>query len=246
MSEPRTLLVAVAHPDDEIGAAGSILAQRARGDRVVILWLTRGEMTDALGDIPTEEVAKARTEQGREAGELLGAETIFLDFPDTQLEATREAARRVAAVMVRVRPDAVVTWGEAWIRGMRHPDHQACGRIVRDAITLARIGRVVRPAEPHRAAAPVFTFRGHHSTLPAVVVDVEPYLEGVLELGRFYQERVGFGHPGWLKARLAETGRRWGLRYAESFDAWETEPGVVSTLLPAAPAGPARPPERDP
>lgn len=49
MSDPRTLLVALAHPDDELGAAGTILAQRALGDRVVILWLTLGEMTEALG-----------------------------------------------------------------------------------------------------------------------------------------------------------------------------------------------------
>lgn len=76
------------------------------------------------------------------------------------------------------------------------------------------------------------------------MVDVEPYVDPVLELGRFYRGRVGFGHPEWLEARLAEVGRRWDLRYAEEFDAWETEPGVVGALLPAEPAGPARPPER--
>lgn len=246
MPDPRTLLVVLAHPDDELGAAGSILAQRATGDRVVILWLTRGEMTEALGGISTAEVAGLRTEQGREAGELLGAETLFLDFPDTGLEATREAARRVATVIADVRPDGVVTWGDAWVRGMRHPDHQACGQIVRDAITLARIRKVVEPAPPHRAAVPLFTYRGLHSSLPPVVVDVEPYVDSVLELGRFYEERVGFGHPDWLRSRLSEVGRRWGLRYAEEFDAWETRPGVVGALLPAEPAGPSRPPERAP
>ncbi len=244
MPDPRTLLVALAHPDDELGAAGSILAQRALADRVVILWLTRGEMTEALGEASAADVARLRTEQGREAGELLGAETFFLDFPDAALEATPEAARQVASVIAEVRPDGIVTWGDAWVRGMRHPDHQACGRIVRDAITLARIKRVVEPAPPHRAEAPLFTYRGLHSGLPAVVVDVEPYVDSVLELGRFYREQVGFGHPEWLEARLAEVGRRWGLRYAEEFDAWETKPGVVRALLPAEQAGPARPPDR--
>ena len=66
----------------------------------------------------------------------------------------------------------------------------------------------------------------------------------MLLVGRFYRGRVGFGHPEWLEARLAELGRRWDLRYAEKFDAWETEPGVLGALLPAEPAGPARPPER--
>jgi LmbE family N-acetylglucosaminyl deacetylase len=242
--DSRTLLVALAHPDDEIGAAGSILAQRALGDRVVILWLTRGEMTEALGEVSAADVARLRMEQGRAAAELLGAEPRFLDFPDAALEATPEAARRVASVIADVQPDGVLTWGDAWIRGMRHPDHQACARIVRDAITLARIKKVVEPAIPHRAATPLFTYRGFHSCLPAVVVDVEPYVESVMELGRFYRDRVGFGHPEWLEARLAEVGGRWGLRYGEEFDAWETAPGVVGALLPAEHAGPARPPDR--
>ena len=46
---PRTLLAVLAHPDDELLIAGSLLAQRARQDRVVILYLTRGEATGAFG-----------------------------------------------------------------------------------------------------------------------------------------------------------------------------------------------------
>lgn len=239
---PRTLLVALAHPDDEVGVAGTILAQRARGDRVVILWLTRGEMTEAFGPLPRVEVAARRSEQGERAGEILGVETRFLDFPDTALIATPEAARRVAATIADVRPDGVLTWGHAWARGMRHPDHQACGRIVRDAITLARIAKVVEPLEPHRSPAPVWTLRDTHSPLPAAAVNVEPYLERIEELGAFYMEHVGFGDPRWIRERLAAAGQPWGLRYAEVLDAWETRGGRVAALLPAEPAGlPAHP-----
>ena len=233
---PRTLLVGLAHPDDEVGAAGTILAQRARGDRVVIVWLTRGEMTEAFGPLPTEEVARQREEQGHRAGEILGAETRFLDYQDTRIAATPEVAAEVAKVIAEVQPDAVLTWGEGWARGMRHPDHQACGKIFRDAVTLARIAKVVAPLPPHRPFAPVFTYRGIHSALPAVAVDVEPYMDGIREIARFYFERIRFGDPQWIEQRLSSTGARWGLRYAEVFDAWETKPGVVTTLLPAEPA----------
>ena len=232
----RTLLVAVAHPDDELGAAGSILAQRARGDRVVILWLTRGEMTEAFGPVPREEVIERRRKMGERAGEILGAETRFLDFPDTAVEATPEAARRVARVIAEVEPDGVVTFGRAWVRGFRHPDHQATGKIVRDAITLARIRRAVDPLEPHRGFAPVFTYRDVHSRLPPVAVDVEPHMDRLLELARLYSEGIGFGDPAWVKRRLRTLGERHGLRYAEEFEAWETEPGRARALLPAEPA----------
>lgn len=231
----RTLLVALAHPDDEIPGAGTILAQRARGDRVVLAWLTRGEMTAALGDLPPEEVGRRREEQGRMAGEILGVETRFFDFPDTAVEATPEAARRVAKLVAEVRPDGVLTLGEAWVRGPRHPDHQAAGKIVRDAVTLARIERVVEPLEPYRGFCPVFTYRGKHSRLPAAAVDVEPHLERIYELGSFYHERIGFGDPAWIERRLRAIGEKWDVGYAEEWEAWETEPGLYDALLPAEP-----------
>jgi LmbE family N-acetylglucosaminyl deacetylase len=228
----QTLLVGLAHPDDEVGAAGTILAQRALGDRVVLVWLTRGEMTEAFGGRSLAEVSAIREEQGRQAGEILGCETRFMDFADTWVESSAAAAHRVAALIADVKPDAVLTWSDAWGRGMRHPDHQATGRIFRDAITLARIAKAVAPRPPHRAAAPVFTYRGAHSTLPAVAVDVEPHLEKIHELGRFYLERIGFGDREWIDRRLREAGKRFGVRYAEVFDAWETPGGVVTSLLP--------------
>ena len=100
----ETLLVGLAHPDDEVGVAGTLLAQRARGDRVVIVWLTRGEMTEAFGPISTAEVAQKRTAQGMRSGELLGVETRFLDFPDSALVADRDTAVQVARVISDIQP----------------------------------------------------------------------------------------------------------------------------------------------
>ncbi|HUG40078.1 MAG TPA: PIG-L family deacetylase [Longimicrobiales bacterium] len=225
----RTVLVALAHPDDEVGCAGTIAAHRAAGDRVVLLWLTRGEMTEIYGHHEPEAVAERRMEQGREAAAILGAEPRFLAFPDTRVEHGPAAGREVAQVIAEVRPDAVVTWGEAWSRGMRHPDHQATGLIVRDAITYARLGRVVE--RPHRDPAPVFTLRGEHSTMPVAAVDVAPHLDIVLALAAFYRQRVGWPDEAWLIQRLRRAGSAHGLDAAELFDAWETPPGPGPRLL---------------
>jgi N-acetylglucosamine malate deacetylase 1 len=233
--KPQTLLVGMAHPDDELGAAGTILAQAARGDRVVIIWLTRGEQTEAFGPIPPEEVALRREEQGRRAGELLGAETVFLDLPDTGIVHSRDTVVRVARLICDVQPDGLLTWGDAWVRGMRHPDHQVCGQIFRDAVTLSRIAKAVAPYPPHRRPLPVFTLRDVHSRLPEVLVDVTPHRERIAEVARLYHTGVGFGDPEWLEARLSDIGGRAGVRYAEEFDAWETHGGACRTLLPAPP-----------
>jgi LmbE family N-acetylglucosaminyl deacetylase len=236
--------VALAHPDDEVGMVAAMRAQVEVGDRVVLLWLTRGEMTEALGPIPTAEIIRRRTEHGRVAGEILGVETRFLDYPDTAVQATPEAAARVARVIAEVQPDAVLTWGDSWRRGLRHPDHQATGKIVRDAITLARMKRCVDPLAPHRKPAPVFTYRGRHSQLPAVAIDASPYREKIRELALHYQRELEFPDPDWLEDRLRAIGRRWELELAEEYDAWETRGGLVESLLPVDSHGAPDHPER--
>ena len=227
----KTILVALTHPDDEVGCAGTVAAHRAAGDRVVLLWLTRGEMTEIYGSMSTPEVIETRMEQGRGAAGILDAEPRFMAFPDTRVQAGPDAAREVARVIAEERPSAVITWGDAWIRGMRHPDHQATGQIVRDAITLARLGRITAPEPPHREPAPVFTLRGPHSTLPRATIDVTPHLDTVLELATFHRERVGWPQEDWLLDRLRRAGEPHGFEAAETFDAWETPPGPATTLV---------------
>jgi N-acetylglucosamine malate deacetylase 1 len=230
----KTLLLGLAHPDDELGAAGTVLAQRHRGDRVVIVWLSRGEQTEAFGPIPTQEVARRREEQGHRVGEILDAETLFLDLPDTAIAYDRETVVRLAKLICEVLPDGLLTWGHAWMRGMRHPDHQACGELFRDAVTLARLAKIVAPLPPHRKPVPIFTLRDVHSDLPAAAVDVTPFRDKIAEVASLYRQGLGFGDPAWLERRLRDAGERWGFLYAEEFDAWESPSVGGSSLLPAS------------
>lgn len=242
----RTLLAVFAHPDDELGVAGTLLAQRDRGDRIVLLYLTRGEATSAFGDVPEAEVVRRREEQAQGAADLLGAELRFLDMPDCGVVASPEAGKAVAKVFAEVRPDGIITWGDEWVKGLRHPDHLATGKAARDAVTYARMGRVVAPREPHRGFCPVFTVRGVHSTLPRLTVDVEPWVDRILELADYHRRIIGFGERGWLKERLRRAGEAGGVTFGEAFDAWETVPGTVSALLPAEELGTlAHPTRRD-
>lgn len=228
----KTVLVALSHPDDEVGCAGTIAAHAARGDRVVLLFLTHGEMTEALGPLPADEVARGRAAHAHAAGRIIGAaEVRLLDFADTRVQYTPDAAYRIAREIATIRPDAVVTWGQAWQRGMRHPDHQATGEIVRAAITIARMKRAVEPLPPHRDDCPVFTLREAHSTLPERAVDITAVQDQALALAAYYRERVGWPEQQWLVARQRAAGSRHGVAAAELFDAWETEPGLATSLI---------------
>lgn len=227
----KTLLVALSHPDDEIGCAGTMAAHAALGHRVVLLFLTRGEMTEALGPLTAPEVAALRSDHAQEAGRILGAEVRLLDFPDTRIEVSADANYRLAREIAEIRPDAVITWGQAWRRGPRHPDHQATGEIVRNGITLARIARVVTPLAPHREAAPAFAIREPHSSLPLAAIDISAHTGKLFELAKFYRERVGWPQQDWLEQRIRDAGARVGVPAAELFDAWESQGGIRTSLV---------------
>ena len=228
----RTLLVALAHPDDEVGCSGTIAAQVAAGDRVIMLFLTAGEMTESLGPIPTAEVAKRRTKHAHDAGDILGcAEVRVLDFPDTRVAMNPDSNYRIAREIADIKPDAVITWGDAWDRGMRHPDHQATGQIVRNAVTIARITKAVAPTEPHRKVAAVYTMRDSHSVLPIAAIDVARQRKKIHELAAFYRQFVNWPDPVWLDKRLDDAGKKHGVEAAELFDSWDGAAGVRTTLL---------------
>jgi LmbE family N-acetylglucosaminyl deacetylase len=227
----KTLLIALAHPDDEVGCIGTIAAHCAAGGRAVMLFLTAGEMTESLGPIPTSEVARRRTEHAHEAGRMLGAEVRVLDFQDTRVEVTADGAYRIAKEIADVRPDAVITWGDAWVRGMRHPDHQATGQLVRNAVTIARIAKAVAPVEPHRATAPIYTLRDRNSMLPLATIDVTEHHAKIHQVASFYRQFVKWPDPKWLDETLRSAGAPHDVAYAEPFDVWDGVTGVRKTLI---------------
>src|SRR6202012_4729643 len=73
----ETVLAIGAHPDDvEIGAAGTLIAHRAAGDRVAILTMSRGSRG---GD----QLMRARESQ--EAAGVIGARLFLEDLDDTRI-----------------------------------------------------------------------------------------------------------------------------------------------------------------
>ncbi len=227
----KTLLALFSHPDDEIGCAATLAAHSASGHRVVLVFLTHGEMTEALGPLNAEQVAERRREHAGESGKILGSEIRFLNYQDTRVECTPDANYDVARLIAEIQPDALLTWGDAWIRGMRHPDHQATGAIARSAVTLSRIARVVAPLSPHRKQCPVFTIRDRNSMLPTIAIDATAHVDKALALGAFYRERVGWPPEDWHRNRLRAAGEEWGVQAAELFDAYESVGGLYKSLF---------------
>jgi len=124
-----------AHPDDaELIMGGTLAREAARGRRVALVDLTRGES----GSRGTPE---GRAAEAAEAARVLGAaHRESLGLPDSRLSPTPEQKDVVVAALRRLQPRVVLC--QHWEQ--RHPDHAAASRIVYEAAFLAGL-RNYRP-----------------------------------------------------------------------------------------------------
>jgi len=141
-----------AHPDDEVFSTGGILAKyAAAGDRVVVVYGTRGESgemhdPDRNPEEAIPRLGEIREEEARAACAILGVTDVyFLGYRDSGMADTEEnknpanfmnasldeATERLLAIMRETRPDVVVTYDQDG--GYGHPDHIMTNRVATEA-----------------------------------------------------------------------------------------------------------------
>lgn len=159
MSEPLTLMAVHAHPDDESGSTGGILAKySAEGVRTIVVTCTNGEYGDAAEgvkpgdpDHDPEIVRKLRLAELDAAIAALGVThlerfgyhdsgmsdwafkegEVFCNVP------IEEPTARLVELFERYRPQVVVTYDENG--GYGHPDHIQAHRVTMAAIEASPI-----------------------------------------------------------------------------------------------------------
>ncbi|GAA4897170.1 PIG-L family deacetylase [Tessaracoccus lubricantis] len=136
-----TLLVIVAHPDDETFGCGSILMHAAERTRTVVVCATRGEAGEYApgGEVPAPGLAGIREAELREAAARMGVDAVeVLDFLDSGMDGEPPAGSlcgassdaviaAVRSAVERHRPTVVV----ALDASDGHRDHAR----IRDAVT---------------------------------------------------------------------------------------------------------------
>jgi len=229
----RSLLAVFAHPDDESLAAGGLLSWcAARGARVSLLCLSRGEAGSAFAEADTRDPAglgEMRAAELREAASVLGlADLVLLSHPDGMLPWLEPGAlaRDITAAIADWRPDVVVTFGEDGLYW--HPDHVAVHEATRDAVFALGTGApalyyvtmppgqmqaVLEAAAPHLTASSRRDLLGIEDAAafgaaaapPTLVLHTGPFAARKLSALRCHRTQVAGGPFDHLSAAEAET-----------------------------------------
>jgi len=166
MTDPQTLLIVTAHPDDEtFGCGGTLAKYAAVGVKVYCACATRGEAGSfepehmkghaSVGDMRWAELEKATHYLGlagvfhlgyRDSG-MAGSEDNKnpLAFTNAPVE---EAAGRIVKIIRQVKPQVIITSDP--VGGYRHPDHIAVHKAAVRAFAAAG------DATQYPEAGPVF------------------------------------------------------------------------------------------
>lgn len=133
-----TVMVVAPHPDDEsIGCGGVISLHAARGDRLVVVFLTSGEL--GLKGLPREQAWRVREREAEAAAAVLGISALtFLRQSDWLVkDAIAETTSRLRPILQREAPQVIyVPHEREW-----HPDHQASPVILRGTLADSTIPR---------------------------------------------------------------------------------------------------------
>jgi LmbE family N-acetylglucosaminyl deacetylase len=153
MTEKKTILAVLAHPDDEtFGTGGTLALYARRGVDVYLVCATRGEVGEMSAEMMAgfNTIGEKRENELRCAGDLLGLKSIyFLGYRDSGMpgsvdnrhpqalaaQPVEKVAEEIAQYMRKIQPQVVITFDP--IGGYRHPDHIAIHHATVKAFAMA-------------------------------------------------------------------------------------------------------------
>ncbi len=149
-----------AHPSDiEFGCGGIIAREVQSGGRAHFVVCARSE-SGAHG------TPRERTAEAQKSAAILGVKLHFVRLGRDSGADGATNARRLAAIIRRLRPGAMLA---PTLVENQHPDHPRMGRLVRDAVRIARGGAGSR-SKLARSIGPLFLYAVSPEAEPAGVL----------------------------------------------------------------------------
>lgn len=214
-----------AHPDDvELGAGGTVLSHVAKGHKVGIVDLTKGE----LG---TRGTAETRMKEAEASSKILGIiSRENLGFRDGFFMKDETHLIRVIEMIRKYQPEIVMCNTQI----DRHTDHGKGADLVHEACFLSGLRKIETSLDgiEQQAWRPknVYHYVQDYYLKPDVIIDITPFMEkklqSIMAYGtQFYNPNAqepataisGKDFIDFIEARARDYGRLIGVEFGEGF-----------------------------
>jgi LmbE family N-acetylglucosaminyl deacetylase len=226
---PQKAMSIHAHPDDqEFTVAGTLAKWAAAGCEVISVVITSGDSgsNDPAHDASFKpELARLREGEQNAANDLIGVrQTLYLHYPDGELEPTLALRKELTKLIRTHKPDVVVTgdpqavfYGNGYIN---HPDHRAAAQAATYAVFPSAGSRLLfaellkEGFEPHN----VKRLYLHGPEKPDTWVDITGTIDKKLAALKNHASQLGDWDPEkMIREWAAEEGKEKGMAYAEAY-----------------------------
>ncbi|GAB1471516.1 PIG-L family deacetylase [Chloroflexota bacterium] len=226
---PKIAMTIHAHPDDQEFSVGGTIAKWAKaGCEIISVVITSGDSGSndpSKGGEYKPELARLREKEQLAANKVLGIkETVFMRYPDGELEPTIQLRKELTRFIRKYKPDAVVSGNpEAWFYGneyLNHADHRAASRAACEAVFPSAGSRLIfadlltEGFEPHDVRR-LFI---HGVEKPDTWVDISATLDVKVKALQKHTSQVPVDEvEKWLQDWAKEDAKDQSFEYAESF-----------------------------
>ena len=231
------ILAVGAHPDDiEFQCAGTLAKYARRGDKVFLAVSTNGEAGTSKAN--PEETARTREQEARRSVAILGAELIWMGYPDEFFYESPEVRLRYIELVRQTRPDVVITHDP---QDDYHPDHTTTGQLLWNTRVMAA-AVTIKTASPAWEKIPDLYFMdtlGGINFRPHDYVDITSTIETKRQMIsqhvsqiEFMKQRYGMTMVEFMEICSSFRGLQASVRYAECFRRSMTYPASFTKVLP--------------
>lgn len=222
---PQRVLVSSPHPDDcEIGCGGTLAKWIRQGAQVVLVMCTNGDKGSEDPEMTSPRLAAIRHQEQLEAAKVLGIqEVVFLDYPDGELEDSKQLRGDLVREIRRHKPDVVLTVDPHQRSFYQHRDHRITGQVTMDAIFPFSRDHLSFPEhkqlglEPHKTPYAYFWATEN----PTTFVDISDTVEDKIAALAKHASQVGPPKSrdinAFIRERAGNVGKDHAMKYAEGF-----------------------------
>jgi N-acetylglucosamine malate deacetylase 1 len=203
---PSNIMAIAAHPGDAFFAMGAPVAIETHlGAQGFFLSLSLGERGSAK--IGPAQYGDVQREASRQAARILGAQALFLRYPDGEIPFNDEATFAVCDLIRQHKPSVILThWQGSW-----HKDHKACYRIVNDAIFYAGLPSIARQHPTHTVSKLFFAdnWEDAEDFKADTYLDITPVFDRWMEACAafpMWRGENGFRYNDYYRSRAIERG----------------------------------------